>query len=287
MALASTAAVMWGLSAVVAGGVFEVVSPSYVSQFRSVAVALVFLPLIWRSPSHSLVGNRIVLVAFGLTLAMVTLSFYWAIELLGVGPGSTIQFVGPVLVLVWSRLTQRVHYSWATWTAAATAVFGVALVTRAWDSAVDPLGLLAGTLAACFFATYLVLAERLSRRLPAVVVTGYGFGVAALAFLVVFPVSAFPRDLSTRTWVELLGIAVFGSILPFFMEITAVRWVAAGLVGVIATLEPVVAAAMAWVWLDQVLAPVQILGAIIVVVSVAVVSLSTAGQQRELVPLAP
>lgn len=285
--LASSAAIMWGLSAVVAGDVFEVVSPSYVTQFRAVAVAVAFLPMIRRAPSHNLAGSRLALIAFGLTLAAVTFSFYWAVDLLGVGPGSTIQFAGPVLVLVWSRLTQGVHYSTSTWIAAGAAVIGVGLITRAWDATVNPLGLLAGVLAACFFAVYLVLAERLSTRLPAVVVTGYGFAVAAVGLLIAFPVTEFPRDLSPMSWAQLAAIALFGSILPFFMEITAIRWVAAGLVGVIATLEPVVAAAMGWVWLDQALSPVQVVGGVVVVVSVAAVSLFTAAQQKELVPLAP
>ena len=81
--LASSAAIMWGLSAVVAGDVFEVVSPSYVTQFRAVAVAVAFLPMIRRAPSHNLAGSRLALIAFGLTLAAVTFSFYWAVDLLG------------------------------------------------------------------------------------------------------------------------------------------------------------------------------------------------------------
>lgn len=276
VALSATAAVFWGVSAAVAGGVFDVVSPSQVTQFRALAIALVFVPIVLVKGAPSTKGSRGLLLAFGVTVGLVTFTYYWAIDLLGIGPGATVQFSGPILVLIWSRFIGGQRYRRIVWVAALLALLGVGLVLRAWDVAeLDPLGVIAGGLAALFFAIYLMLAEKLAHRLPAMAVTGYGFGIAAVLLVLVFPLQDFPTDLPARSWIELAVIAVFGSILPFFMEITAVRWLAAGLVGVIATLEPVVAALLGFLWLDQVLTPIQIVGSLLVVVSVATVSIVT------------
>jgi threonine/homoserine efflux transporter RhtA len=276
VALSATAAVFWGISAAVAGGVFDVVSPSRVTQFRAIVVALVFIPIVAFRGAPPLKGSRLLLIAFGFTLGLMMFSYYWAIRLLGVGPGATLQFMGPVLVLAWSRWVRGHRYCPLIWAAALLSVVGVGLVVQAWDvDQLDFVGVSAGGLAAVMFAIYLVLAEKLSHRLPAMAVTGYGFGIAAVAFTVIYPLQSFPSDLSARVWIDLGIVAILGSLLPFLMEISAVRWLAAGLVGVIATLEPVVAAILGFVLLDQVLTPVQVLGSILVVTGVAIVSTAT------------
>src|SRR5690606_35464507 len=95
------AAVLFAVSAVVAGDVIEHVSPARVAQFRSVFAAIVLgaVPARLR-----LLGVRKDLwwtALMGANLAADTVTFYWAIDRLGVGSGTTIQFTAPVLVVVW------------------------------------------------------------------------------------------------------------------------------------------------------------------------------------------
>ncbi len=66
-----------------------------------------------------------------------------------------------------------------------------------------------------------------------------------------------------------LGVGVVGTLVPFVMLVTALRHIPAPRVGVVATLEPVIASILAWPLLDQVLSAPQVLGVVIVVAAVA------------------
>lgn len=261
---------MWGVSGAVAAGAFSEVSPARVAETRALLAVVVLVPYAWwRGLLNP--GDRIWwLVALGVNLAVVNVTFYWAIERLGVGPGATIQFLGPILVLVWMVVVQRRSVNRAAWGAAAAAVFGVALVTEAWQlEGSDWLGVLAGFAAAATFASYLLLGEHLAKDLPPVTVVAWGFVFALAFWLIVQPLWTFPTDISGEAWAALLWVGIIGTVIPFISELAALARVSAGIVGVIATTEPVFGAIAAWFLLDQQLSGVQIIGALMVVVAVA------------------
>ncbi len=273
LTLALIAALVFGVSGAVAGGLFDELSPTRVTEARAFAITLALLPYVIARGAPRIGAAWPALLAFGAVLAGVTFSFYWALDLLGVGPGATVQFVAPVFVLLWMRFVQHRAVAPIAWAASVTAVSGVAMVTQAWEvSSLDPLAVSAGLSSAVLFAAYLLLAEHLARLIPPVALTAYGFGIASVIWLFAVPVSGFPTDLSTSAWWKLGVVLVFGAVVPFTLEMAAVRTVPSGLLGVIATLEPVVAGAAAWVLLGQTLAPVQVVGSLLVAGSVAVIS---------------
>ena len=69
----------------------------------------------------------------GVLLAGSNVTFYWAVERLGVGPGATIQFLAPIFVLVWMVVAQHRKVPAAVWVAAVVAVTGVFFITEAWN----------------------------------------------------------------------------------------------------------------------------------------------------------
>jgi len=207
-------------------------------------------------------------------LAAVTLTFYWAIERLGVGPGVTIQFLGPSLVLFWMRFVQHRAVPRLAWVAAGSAVAGTALITRAWEfQALDPLGVLAGLGAAITFAGYLVSGEYLGRRLPGLTIGAYGFAISAVLLLVAAPLELPSAD--AVGWTQLIWIAIGGTVIPFMMSLTALRSSDPGRVGVLQTLEPAVAVGSAWIVLGQVLGGGQVMGVLVVIASIAAIQYLT------------
>lgn len=267
------AAVLFGVAAVAAADVFVMVAPTRVAQFRSVIAALVLGAVaLHRGRIHPR-GQLLKLILLGANLAAVTVTFYWAIERLGVGPGTTIQFTAPVLVLAWMRLAEKRFVPAVGWAAAATAVAGTALMTRAWDASLDMVGVLAGVGAAVTFASYLVLGERLGAVLPSLTVIAYGFAISAVIWLVAVPPAV--ADLTAGAWWRLIFIGLAGTAVPFLLEVSALRRADPGSVGVVATAEPVVGAAFAWMVLGQVLTPIQVVGGLLTAVSVAAIHLFT------------
>lgn len=208
--------------------------------------------------------------ALGVTLAAVTVSFFIAISRLGVGPAVTIQFTGPVLVLAWQRFVEKRSISPLAWTAALIALVGVALVSQVGTTAkLDPGGLLAAAVSSAMFASYILLTTYLGRTFPILTTAAFGFAFSALVLLVAFPVIIPPLDLVVLG--ELGWLVILGTLVPFLLQMAAVKVVDPGLVGVISTFEPVVASAAAWVGLGQALGPTQVLGGLLVVGAVALI----------------
>ena len=269
------AACLFALSGVMAADLFSVMSPTAVAQLRSVGAALicVALALVRRRASHRGLLPRLVLL--GAMVASVTTCYYWAIDRLGVGPGVTIQFTAPIMVLAWTALVQRRHVPAGAWAAAVVALVGVSLVARVWEAeTLDPLGLAAGAAAAVLFAGYLLITGRLGAHLPALTIAAYSLGVSAVLFLVFGGTPTVPA--SGSVWLRLGWVIVLGTVVPFFLEISALHRTSPGVVGVVATVEPVVAALLAWIWLGQALTVGQAVGIALVVIGVAVIQVSTA-----------
>lgn len=271
------AAVLFGVNGSVAADLLVSLPAGNTAQIRSVLAALVLGGLAYRRRATRHDGHLFGLAGLGLVLAAVTVSFFIAIDRLGVGPGVTIQFTGPILVLAWLRLVRHQTVPGSAWAAAVVALIGVGMVSSVWDAgALDPTGLAAAAVASITFAAYLLGSGYLGRFLPTLSVAAYGFAFSALCLLVVFPVRLPPTD--AKVLVELGWLVILGTVVPFLLEVGALKLTDAGTVGVVATLEPVVAAAAAWIWLEQRLTAWQVVGGVIVVAAIAVVQYFTGGE---------
>jgi len=275
--MTALAALLFGVNGAIAADLLTAVPPANTAQIRSILAALILGGLAYRRRATRHGGRLLALMALGVILATVTVSFFAAISRLGVGPGVTIQFTGPVLVLAWLRLISKRAVPPRAWLAAVGALIGVALISRVWETdRLDLVGLGAALLASVTFAAYLILSGFLGRFLPAVTVTAYGFGFAALALLASVPVRLPPGD--PVVVAELIWLVTLGTVAPFLLEVGALKRVDAGTVGVVATLEPVIAAGTAWLWLGQMLDLWQVIGGLVVVTAVAVVQRYTGGE---------
>jgi drug/metabolite transporter (DMT)-like permease len=277
IALTALASLLFGVNGAVAADLLATLPAGNTAQIRSVLAALIMGAMAFRQKAARHQGRLVPLAGLGVCLAAETLSFFTAISRLGVGPGMTIQFSGPVLVLAWLRWRRRQIVPASAWWAASAALVGVAMVSRIWDAdRLDPIGLGAALLAAVALAASLLGTGYLGRTLPTITIAAYSFAFSALLLLVVFPVVLPPVE--PLLLFELGWLVLLGTVAPFLLVVAALRLASAGTVGVVATLEPVVAAATAWVWLDQRLAPVQVVGGLIVVGAVAVVQKFTGAE---------
>jgi drug/metabolite transporter (DMT)-like permease len=270
--LALSAATLWGITGAIAGGVFAVVSPARVTQSRALIALVVLVPYAAHRGVLHLEGGFWKFVLLGLNLAIVNVTFYWALDALGVGPGATIQFLAPILVLGWMTVVHRIRVRALVWVAALFAIVGVGLVTQAWRlESSDMLGVMAGLTSAVTFASYLIYGEFLGRTYKPAQIAAWGFVFAAAFWLVVLPLWTFPTDIGAAAWRDLLIIGVLGTAVPFILGFGALRLATSGVVGVVATAEPAVAAIAAAILLGQALAPIQWLGVVVVVVAIATV----------------
>ena len=251
------------------------VSAAHLSQIRATASALILGGWLLATARPALRIRRADVQAMawlGIAgLAGVHAAYFLAIERLQIGVPLTVQYLGPMLILVWLAVVHRRRLRRSLWGAVALAVAGCALVVEVHEAgALDGAGLIAAAAAAITFAIYMVAAERAGRTYPATTTLVWAFAFAALFWLVVRPPWTFPVDALARGRALALaaGVVLIGTVVPFVLMLTAVRHVPASRAGVVATLEPVLAALIAWPVHGESLAIPQILGGVLVVAAV-------------------
>src|SRR5581483_5710612 len=226
------------------------------------------------------------LAAFGIGgVALVQWTYFVAIGRLPVGIALVIQYVAPLLVALYARVVLREHVRGRVWAALALSLAGLVLVVRLWRGlAFDGVGVLAAVGSMVTFAFYLLMAERGIRRRSSVPLLAWGFGFAAVFWSVVLPWWSYPGgrlghaapllgrlgSLHLPVAVLVAWVVVLGTVVPFVLIVGALRHVPATRVGMIAMLEPVTATFVAWLWLGETLAAVQLGGAALVLAGIAV-----------------
>jgi inner membrane transporter RhtA len=184
-------------------------------------------------------------MAFGVVLVAMNLCFYEAIARIPLGVAVTIEFSGPLaLALFGSR-------RWLDVVWAALAGSGVALFTSGGATHLDPVGMLFAGLAGAGWVGYILLSKQTGRRLDA----RTGLGIAMLSgALAVLPVGLAAAGAGLfHPDVLLLGsaVAILSSVVPYSLELVALRQVTPRAFGVLLSMDPAVAAAAGFAVLGQ------------------------------------
>jgi drug/metabolite transporter (DMT)-like permease len=276
-ALAAIGAALFSLNGIWARYLLEDgVDAARLSQLRSAGSWLILLlvlaltrPDLLRVDRELLPGLAF-LGVFG--LAAVHATFFLAIDRLEIGPALTIQYLAPLLILVWLRTVHGRRIAAGVWGAVALSLAGCFLVVRAYDAGgLDAVGLLAAAGSAVTFAIYVVGSERAGYRLEPVTTLVWVFGFATLFWALVTPWWSFPwAGLgSAQNLLCAAALIVAGTLVPFICLVAALRHIPAPRAAVVATLEPALAAVFAWIFLGEELAAVQIAGGAVVLTAVA------------------
>jgi drug/metabolite transporter (DMT)-like permease len=252
------------------------------AQARVTVALLALAPVLaWRRRDllRPPAGTLPLLIGFGACVAAVNYAYYLAIDHLAVGVAISLQYTGPVLVLGWSVLVARGSASRLAWIAAGCTLAGAVLVSQALAgfSGADAIGLAGGAASAVLFAAYLLTAEAAGRAgaQPATILL-WGFIVAIIVWSAVSPWWSWPFGPLRQPSVLLavIGVGLVGTLLPFFLAVTALRVISAATAGIAATFEPVFAATFAWLLLGQRLGLAQLAGGLLVVGGVILAQLA-------------
>ena len=212
------------------------------AAFLRLAFAALVLWAIWRP---SLEGDLRLAGAFGVALGLMNWSIYEAIARIPLGVAVTIEFAGPLLVAVLGS-RRRLDGVWV-----ALAAAGILLLADPGGGSIDGLGVLFALLAAACWMAYI----HLSQRTGAAFAGGSGLALAmAVGALIVLPAGLIQGE-GGLGQPELLGaalvVALASSVLPYSLELEALRRLPASVFGVLMSLEPAVAALAGFVVLGQ------------------------------------
>ena len=287
-AMVMTAATLWAVNGTVSKVILTTgLSSLRLAEVRSTgAFLLLALALAATRPETLRIGRRELpyFILFGVGgLALVQWFYFLAIHRLQIGIALLIQYIAPVLVALWARYVLHEPVRRRIWLALALALTGLAFVVEIWNGlSLNAAGVAASLGAAGSYALYILLAEhRVGDRDPISLVC-LGFLFASILWAVLRPWWTFPGhvvgdDVSLHghlssvhlpVWSLMAWMVLLGTIVPFGLLVGALRHISATRAGIVAMLEPVAGALVAWVWLGESLGGAQLVGAAIVLASI-------------------
>jgi len=230
------------------------------AAFLRLAFAAIVLWAIWRP---RLAGDLRLAGAFGVALGLMNWSFYEAIDRIPLGVAVTIEFTGPLLVAV---IGSRRPLD-GVWIALAAA--GIVLLVNPGGGSVDAAGVGFALAAAACWMAYIYL----SKRTGAAFSGGSGLALAmAVGALIVLPAGVIQAE-GALAEPDLLGsalvVALASSVLPYSLELEALRRLPAAVFGVLMSLDPAIAALAGFVLLGQDLGLREVVAIAMVVVASA------------------
>ena len=287
------AAVLFGLN----GGVSRVamgsgLTPETFTTLRITGAMLVFVAYAACFRRSALIRPRgsafLLVVALGLVgVTALQLTYNIAINRLPLGIALLIEYLAPVLVVLWVRFVRKEPVRGRVWVAVALALTGLAVVGQVWNGLqLDALGVVMALLAAVSFASYFLLGEHNVGFDDPLRVILWAFVVATVAMNLIQPIWTTPAldartsglgrldHLSVNPWLVVGVVIVLGTVVPFFLEMVALRHLPATIVTVVAMLEPVIANIIGWGWFRESLNPVQVLGVVAVLAGIVLAQTS-------------
>ncbi len=272
MALTSMTSVQLGLA--ISVGLIGRIGADGAAWLRLTWAGALFLVIVRPRPSAFTKSSFAACVLLGVVTAGVTVLFMVALEHLPLGTASALEFLGPLGVAV---VHGRARLLWPL-----LAAVGVVLLTQPWEGDVETVGVLFALAAAVCWAAYIILTQHVGDQVAGITGLSVSMPVAALVATAV----AGPSIVTAMT-PELvligLGVAILLPVLPFVLELLALRRLTTAAFGTLMALEPAIALVIGLVLLHQVPRPLAIAGILLVVV--AGVGAARTGARDTVIPI--
>ncbi len=236
---------------------FDELTATGVVFLRVFLAAVVLLAVTRPNVRHLNAKQWRAITIFGVAMAGMNYTYYLSLERLPLGLAVTIEFVGPLAVALWHS-RRALDVVWVVLAAA-----GLALLNP-FTGNVDGWGVVLALIAGAFWGTYIVLGQKLGKVLPGAQGLGVSLAIAAICLLPLGMPSAAPAF--TQPWLLLsaLGVAIFSSVIPYSLEIEALRRMDTRLFGILMSMEPAIGAIIGFILLSESLLPLQILAMVMV-----------------------
>ncbi|GGT24786.1 EamA family transporter [Streptomyces chromofuscus] len=220
-------------------------------------------------------------VAFGVTMGAMNGLFYQAVARIPLGPAVTLEVLGPLALSVLAS-RRVINLLWA-----ALALAGVFLLGGGSFDSLDPLGVAFALGAGAMWAAYIVFSARTGRRFPQADGLALAMAVAAVLFLPLGLAESGAKLADPVTLALGAAVAILSSVLPYTLELLALRRLPASTFAILMSLEPALAAAAGFLILDQALSTAQALAIALVIAASMGAVRTQVGRRRTPVTATP
>jgi drug/metabolite transporter (DMT)-like permease len=276
------AALMWGVSGSSAKFLFKSgITPYQLVQLRlTISTVILFLWLLIRKPFLLKIDRKDILyfMLFGTVgMAGVQFTYLFTISKIKVAAAILLQYLAPSFIVIHSVVFMREKLAPATVAALLGATFGCYLVVGAYNLDILTLnivGIISGILSAITFAWYSIHGEYGMRRYNPWTVLFFALFFGALVWNVLHPpLEAFMHAYSPIQWSWILYIGVLGTLVPFGLYLEGINLIRSTRASITATLEPITAGIISYLFLNEIMETAQIVGGIIIIASIILLQL--------------
>lgn len=255
MAVAAMCLVQLGIAASV--GLAERIGSDNVAWLRLVWAGLILLLIgrPWRAQWTR--SSLLTCVWLGVATAVLTILFMAAVVRLPLGTASALEFLGPLGVAI--ARGSRQGRVWAV-----VAGCGVLALTEPWHGEIDVIGVACALGAAVCWAAYIILTQRAGDAVSGLNALAISMPVAALVATFVVGPSAIGH-LDAQIFFVGLGLAILLPVIPFSLELLALRRLTTASFGTLMAFEPAIALVIGLVVLGQVPGTFGFVGIVLVV----------------------
>jgi inner membrane transporter RhtA len=257
MAVAAIVCVQLGIAASV--GLFDDVGPDGAAALRLAWAGVLLLVLVRPRPRAFSRRGLVASAVLGVVTATMTLCFMQAVARLPLGTAAALEFLGPLGVAI-----ARGRGATKVWPA--IAAVGVLLLTEPWQGTASAGGIAVALAAAAGWAGYILLTQAVGDEVAGIQGLAVSMPIAGVVALLVAqpdPTVAFAPGMVLAG----IALAVLLPMIPFALEMLALRRLTATAFGTLMSLEPAVALIVGFVGLHQTPAPGSVAGILFVVVA--------------------
>ena len=260
----------------------QAISPVVLAEMRvTIAAVILWLFLALKRPALLRIKRKDLLYMFVLGavgVAGVHYSYYYAISKTNVATAILLQYLAPALILIFAVLVQGESFSATKVISMCLAFAGCFFMVGGYDLELFELnkaGLIGGLASAVFFAFYSLYGEYGLRKYSVWTILFYGFSAAAGFWWCLNPPwKIVAAHYSLQTWLLFLFLGVFSAIVPFALYFSSMRYIKATRASIAAMSEPVIGGFIAYLFLGEHLALLQIFGAVLVLAGILWLQLS-------------
>ena len=236
---------------------------------------LLFLWLAIRNPVLLFISGRDIpyFIIFGVVgMASVQFTYLFAISKINVAAAILLQYLAPVFITIYSIFFQKDKLRYKTIFALGGAISGCYLVVGAYNLDIVTLnmaGIISGLLSALGFAWYSIHGEYGMRKYEPWAVLFYALFFSGLTWNILHPpFAAFMQNYSMTEWGFIFYIGIMGTLVPFGLYLEGINLIRSTHASITATIEPISAGIISYLFLDEVMDWLQIAGALLVMGSV-------------------
>jgi inner membrane transporter RhtA len=247
----------------IATGLFDQLGPEGTVFLRSLLAGAVFLVLARPSPRMLREPGCGDVLIFGVVLFAMNACFYAAIDRIPLGAAVTLEFVGPLgLAIIGSH--RRRDLIWV-----ALAAAGILLLSDGLGDGLLSLGAVFAIGSGLGWALYILQSARIGRRFDDVTPVAVAIAISAVLAAPLGIAEGGSELLHPAVWGVALAVGLLSTVIPYTLELSALRWIPNAVFGVMMSLQPAVAALVGLTLLSQGLSATEVLAIALVVVASA------------------